>query len=282
MKKYDIVINKLIEMIDEMIDSGVAPWRATWLQKQMNGITMKPYRGFNVFTLSYNQYIYGYQSPIWLTWKQIMQLGGTVKKGSKTAIVFFASLIEKKDEESKDNKEIEEEQNKSYFLWRYYRIFNLDCVEGIDKSRWLRSHLDLKNPKTIINEWSKICPIKHGSTKAYYIPDIDKIVVPHKNVFDTIEDYYATVFHEIVHSTGHKSRLNRPLSMIKEEYSFEELIAEIGSAFLCVETGIEPNYENSASYLRGWSNYFKNNRKQTILQACSQAQKAVEYIASRP
>lgn len=269
---YDIILDKLFKMIE----SGVAPWRATWLKEQMNGVTMKSYKGFNTLYLSFVQEKIGYSSPIWLTWKQITELGGKIIKGSESAIVFFAKKVEKdKNEADKELLEIDENK-KSYFFWRYYRVFNLDCVEGIDKSKWLKTHNDLKNPEEMVNGWE--CSIKHGGTRACYSPDIDIIVVPNKNTFNTIEDYYATVFHEIIHSTGHKKRLNRPLSIVEEKYSFEELIAEIGSAFLCVETGVEPNYENSASYIKGWSEFFRNNRKQTILQACSQANKAVEFV----
>lgn len=274
MSVYDIVIEKLITIIE----SGTAPWRAGWLREQMNGLTLKPYNGFNVLNLSFVQYSKGYESPIWLTWRQIQELGGSVKKGSKTSEVFFCKLIEKeedkKDETVEENEETTETRN--YFIWRFYKVFNLDCVENIDKSKWLNFEPEKNEPELILKKW--ICPIRHEGLKAYYSPKEDEIVVPQKSIFNTIDDYYRTVFHEIVHSTGHSSRLNRPLSMMEEQYSYEELVAELGSAFLCVETKVEPDYENSASYLKGWSEFFKNNRKQTILQACSQAQKAVSYI----
>jgi len=296
---YDIITEKIIKQIE----SGTPPWKAGWIMKHYNGFTKskREYQGLNQLILSYDMQAMNYSSPVWFSFKQVQQLGGSIRKGAKTSIVIFTKKItaqpkDKEKNEDQDDLEIysegeqeeekEERKPKTFFLIRYYRVFNLDDVEGIDKGKYVNfANVKHEKPENIINGMTKDgLEIQFTGVQPCYKPALDIAQIPDIKNFNSTEEYYASLFHEIIHSTGHESRLNRAgvsqLDGDKHKYSYEELIAEIGSAFLMAETGLKINYKNSAAYVKGWSQFLKDNKK-AIFQASAEARKAVQYVVDK-
>lgn len=265
---YEMVTNKIIEKLEQ----GVIPWRRPFQSAwAVNWKTQRPYRGINAILLEPGEYA---------TFKQIQEAGGRVKKGEKGHLVVFWKWIEIEDEETGEKKEIP-------FL-RYYKVFEINTqCEGLKSKRKVKEYHH--NP---IEEAEKIKNNYRGPLytelpgKAYYRPSDDVINVPRKEEFESIHEYYSTLFHEMVHSTGHPSRLNRKgIAEISpfgsETYSKEELVAELGASFLCNETGILPKtLDNSAAYIQSWLRVLKND-KTLVVKASQQAQKAVDFILGK-
>ena len=286
---YDIITEKIIDQIN----AGTPPWKAGWIYKHFNGFAKREYQGINQLLLSWDMQVMEYTSPVWFSFKQVQQLGGSIRKGAKSTIVVFSKVIQKnKDEGEEDNLDVFEEEGeakkpKTFFLMRYYRVFNLDDVEGIDKSKYVNlGNVKKEKPENIVSGMIKDgLNIQYTGVQPCYIPSWDTVQIPDIGLFKTTEDYYSSLFHEITHATGHESRLKRAgVSNIdtgdKHQYSYEELVAEIGAAFLMAETGLKINYENTSAYVKGWSEFLKENKK-AIFQASAEARKAVQYVLEK-
>ncbi len=263
-KVYEIVIEKIL---DEM-EKGIIPWARPFQgsRKPVNWVSQKAYRGINRLLLPPGEYA---------TFKQISNAGGKIRKGEKSHIVTFWKQIEIKDDETEEMKTIP-------FL-RYYRVFEINTqVKGL-KSKYIKpiEHNPIEEAEQIIEGYIDKPIIKEGSA-AYYVPSKDEVYVPNIKTFYKAEEYYKVLFHELTHSTGHKSRLNRSgitqLSAFgSKDYSKEELIAELGASFLASEAGLNYSIENTAAYLQGWLQVLKNDSK-LIIQAASAAEKASDFI----
>jgi len=272
---YQIVTAKIIEQLQ----NGVAPWLKPWrAEAPCNLVTGKPYRGVNPFLLAPQ----GYGSRYWLTFNQANKLGGHVKKGEKSSIVTFWNIGEEKIATSADGV-----QRKSKpILLRYYNVFNVDQTEGIAEKLGLGKSgprvADIEACERIVSEMPNK-PAMAQHMQASYRASTDTVSMPAKTAFSNPEYYYSTLFHELIHSTGHQSRVGRDgiqhvESFGSESYSREELIAELGAAMLCGITGIIPaTLTNSASYLQSWIEVLKGDSK-LIVSAASAAQKAADYI----
>jgi len=271
MNVYEIVTEKIIKQLE----SGVAPWRKPWTTlAPMNMVSKRPYTGINVLLLASQ----GYASPCWLTYKQAAKIGKHVKKGEHGSLVVFWKI----DEYSKANKETGELENRSSAMLRYYTVFNASQGEGLES-------LNLGTNKTPIETCERIlagfqnAPMLEQGDRASYAPSRDVVTMPARGSFSSIEAYYATLFHELTHSTGHSSRLDRPgfdapVHFGSESYSREELVAELGASMLCGFAGIDPSLlDNSASYLQSWISKLRGDSK-LIVQAASAAQKATKLI----
>lgn len=270
---YQIITDIIIDKLEQ----GIVPWQKPWRASSdwpSNYITDKRYRGINVFILLLS----GYDVPYWMTFKQVSDKGGKVKKGEKsTPIVFW----------NKYKKTLDNGDTEDLFTIKYYRVFNIEQTEGIEYEVPKYEELDF-NPiekcEEVISSSTRIPNIRHEGKKAYYHPVLDYINMPDKSVFHTIPDYYATLFHEIGHSTGHKDRLNRKTltdtsSFGSHSYSREELVAEFFSSIMCAETEISNSslIDNSVSYIKGWLKVLKDDPK-LVIQGAAQAQKAADYI----
>ena len=273
MKVYEIITNKIIEQLE----NGVVPWQRPWRTTfPTNFVSKKMYRGINVLMLSMQDF----DSEYWATFKQIRKAGGNVKKGSKGTPVVYTNWIEVNDEKNGEKKKIP-------FL-KYYTVFNLEQTKGIEIPKTEASTIDkLEKCETIWKEMPSKPSVKDdGGNRAYYRPITDSIHLPKWNKFQTAEEYYSTLYHELVHSTGHSSRLDREgiteqNGFGSENYSKEELIAEIGSAFMCGITGIEKKtLNNSTAYIQSWLHKLRDD-KRLIVVAAAQAQKAVDYITNK-
>lgn len=268
-KVYDYVTQNIIEQLKQ----GTIPWQKPWRDGvPINYITRKPYRGINLFLLP--------KSGEYLTFKQVEGLGGKVKKGSKAHMIVFWKISKYEKEKKLSSGETRTEEVIVPIL-RYYKVFHLSDVEGIESKLETFEHNSIESAEKIVNEYNEV-PILHLEDSAYYSPSRDFINLPSKEKFSKIEEYYSTAFHEIVHSTGHKSRLNRfePEGMIfgSETYSSEELVAELGASMLCGVAGIEQmTINNSAAYIKSWLSKLQGDST-LIIRASSKAQKASDYI----
>lgn len=273
---YDIITDKILAKLEE----GTAPWHKSWrTQTPMNFFTGKAYRGINTFLLA------GYEDPRFMTFNQIKSKKGWLKKGAKSEIVVFWTKLEnKKSNEDEVDADDEDLINSRKFVLKYFNVFNAKDIEGIEFPK-LESNTNntIQTAQEIADSYlQQIKSFSHGGDRAYYAPNNDHIQMPTLNSFDSSEEYYSALFHEIAHSTGHASRLDRKgiteLSRFgSHSYSYEELIAEMTSAFICNAAGIENTIDNSAAYIQGWSKVLKENKKM-IVQAAGQAQKAADFI----
>ena len=271
------VYDKITERIIAMLETGTVPWRKPWQAKAgfpRNLVSGKPYRGINVFLL----HAMSYESPFWLTFKQAQQLGGTVRKGEKACPVVFWKQLEIEDRESHEIEKIP--------MLRFYYVFNTAQCDGLKDipAPVVETPLSAPTkPEEIIAFMPQRPEIKYGMRKAFYSPAEDIIAMPDRERFENEAGFFSTLYHEAIHSTGHVSRLNRPTltesaGFGSNPYCKEELIAEMGAAFLCGQAGIgESTLENSAAYLQNWLEQLQNDKK-LIVQAAAQAQKAADFI----
>ena len=271
MNGYDVITQRIISLLEQ----GTVPWQKPWKAKTglpRNFITKKPYRGVNTFLLM----SMSYESPFWLTFLQVTELGGYVRKGEKSCPVVFWKQLKIKDEETDEDRKIP--------LLRIYNVFNASQCEGLDMLPTAEEiPIVAAKPADIVAKMPQPPTIKHGMTQAFYSPSADEVGMPERERFENEAGYYATLFHELIHSTGHKSRLHRSTLIENtgfgsDPYSREELIAELGGAFLCGHAEIvERTINNSAAYLQGWLKQLRSERT-LIVQAAAQAQKAADYI----
>lgn len=281
---YAIVTDRIIEALD----AGIVPWHQPW--KTIGGgptslSTGKPYRGINVWILSVTAQLCGYTSPYWVTFKQAKERGGSVRKGEKGTQVVLWKPVKREGENERG-----ETENSSYMLLRYFTVFNLDQCDGIEiaPTEPLPEHEPIEHAETLAHGYrARGGPVvNHGGDRACYSPALDYVAMPLVDQFETPEHYYSVLFHELAHSTGHESRLGRktlihPAPFGSEDYSQEELVAEMSAAFLCGEAGIPVNVEHHASYLGSWLKKLRDDRKM-IVQAAAQAQKAADLVAGKP
>ena len=270
---YAMVTNRIIEHLEK----GVVPWQQPWTDAGVpqNLITKKPYRGINVWLLSSLEH----EQNQFLTFKQVKELGGSIKKDEKGNLIVFWKWIEKENPETK-------KMEKKPFL-RYYKVFNVSQCTGIPENKLPKKEERINDPikecEKIINEMPNRPEIKHIQQEACYYSEKDYINMPKMETFKDSESYYGTLFHEMVHSSGHQSRLNRKEITEKnrfgtEKYAIEELTAELGASYLKSRAGITiEKLDNNAAYIKSWLGKLKEDKK-FIVYASSQAQKATDYI----
>lgn len=277
-------VNEVItaRILDE-IAKGTLPWNKPWKSANgegpTNAISGKPYQGLNVFLLNCAPYV----RPYFLTYNQAAAAGGTVRKGEKGYPVIFWKTGEY-------IKAGESEITKS-FLLRYYTVFNVSQCEGLPADllpvlpvKGGGTHGEVAEAEAIVSGYQAAPIIQHGGGMAYYRPSHDVVQIPAKADFESLPHYYSTLFHELTHSTGHSTRLKRTgitdlVHFGSTNYSKEELIAEMGAAFLCGHANISNAavIASSASYLDGWSKRLKAD-PMLLVQAASAATKAVHHI----
>lgn len=281
-KKFDIRAEITNSIIDAMLNKQIVPWRKPWATTGVggmprNGSSKKPYRGVNVFHLSIVQMVKDYSSNEWFTYKQAAALGGQVRKGEKSTPVMFWKFLEDK-----------KNPKKKIPLARFYSVFNRDQIDGLPvvEQVALTPKQKIDAAEAVIAGMPKPPTIKRDnpSDRAYYRPSTDTVVLPMLSQYEKPEEFYSTAFHELAHSTGHKSRLDRKLEdgyLNSHAYSKEELVAEMTAAFLCGETGILPaTIENSTAYIVAWVKRIKEEPN-LIHEAASAAQKAADHILDR-
>lgn len=278
-QRFDI-FERVTTTIISLLEKGTVPWRKPWVDTgmPMNLLTRHAYTGINHIMLN----TLPYEEPYYVTFRQVKAVAASVIKGERGHLVVFRKTIlepDKQDETKKIKRHV----------WRYYFVFNIAQCTGIP-STLLPNPARVRTKKDPIQEceWViedyKSCPaIKHESTHPYYDPTNDYINMPPLELFNSAEGYYDTLFHELVHSTGHESRLARKELMESDDfggelYSMEELVAEIGACYLNSFCGIGTrNMDNNVAYIQNWLKILRND-KRFIVYASARAQKAVDYI----
>lgn len=283
MKRAELEAN-ITDLVIKQLEQGIVPWRKPWSGAGIAPTSLgsgKTYQGINTLILS----IAGddYSTPLWLTYLEAQKRGGHVSKGEKATQIIKWSKYEREDKATGQTID-------GYFM-RSYSVFNLDQTEGVEAPE--REALIHREPvsveagvQTILNAYATKPEINHRAVdRAFYRPSDDTITLPLLEQFNSSAEYTATITHELIHSTGHKSRLDRhaeesgPCSFGSENYAKEELIAELGAQFLINATGINNLHEmeNSASYLAGWLKALRSDTS-LLVSASAKAQKASNYI----
>lgn len=277
---YAKVTNKIIADLEKGDLTWMKPWETapTGRPLRANGL---PYQGVNVLILWMEAAEKGYTTPIWMTYKQAQELGGQVRKGQKGCQVVYANAYTKTETDDTG-----EETERTIPFLKTYTVFNVEQIDGLPTHYYAKPEYT-RNHKTRIEEAEQFftttgATIRHGGNKAYYSPSLDAVQMPPFAAFRDSESYYGTLAHEVTHWTKHPTRLNREFEGGKrfgeEGYAMEELVAELGAAFVCADLGIMPEpREDTAAYIQSWLKVLKDD-KRAIFTAASHAQKAADFM----
>lgn len=281
------VYTRVTSHIVEELERGVRPWLKPWNAENAAGRITRPlrhnglpYNGVNVLMLWASAEMQGYSCPFWLTFQQAKEFGGHVKKGQHGSPVVYASTFKKK-EQAEDGSENEADIP---FL-KEYTVFNAEQCEGLPEHFFRLAQQPAEKIERIEHAdrffTNTKADIRTGGNQAYYASTLDYIQMPPLEAFRDAESHAATLAHELTHWTKHQSRLNREFGRKRwgdEGYAIEELVAELGAAFLCADLNITPNIrEDHAAYIGHWLKILKDD-KRAIFSAASHASKAAEYL----
>ena len=285
---YQLVTDRIIASLK----AGAIPWEKPWQTPHFAGgpfprnfRTGKPYRGINIMLL----WSSSYSSPFWLTFNQAKELNGSIRKGEKgTQIVFYKQLLRDR-QKTDDDEQIAKEDRRAPFVLTYHTVFNIEQCGGLtvpqieQPTQPNEVEVD-KTCEAIVRGWSNRPSLQLTSEteyRAYYRPSTDSVHMPARARFVDAPHYYSTLFHELVHSTGHETRLNRSFGAHfgDEAYSKEELVAEMGASFLCAIAGIanENTERNTTAYIQNWISKLEEDSR-LIVHAAANAQRAVDSI----
>jgi antirestriction protein ArdC len=275
---YEVVTVSIIEELKHDLVPWVRPWTTTGSALPHNAVSQRAYTGINVLLLWSTAAERGYPSPAWLTYKQAIELGGIVNRGEKSTAIVYASTVNKKERDASG-----EEIEKHISFLKFYHVFNVAQTSGLpDNMYTLASRKPLDARLWHADAFLKRvgAPVRHGGDKAYYSPAGDFVVLPRFEDFISPAHYYATSLHEHVHYSGHPTRLNRDLNgrFGTRSYAAEELVAELGAAFLCAFLDINAELRH-ASYIASWLELLQHDSR-AIFTAAGQATKAANYLRS--
>lgn len=280
---------RITDRIVADLEKGVRPWMQPWCSENGRaGVTRPlrhnglPYSGMNVLLLWSEAAARGFSSPIWMTFKQAIELGGAVRKGETGSTVVFASRFKKTETDAAGDA-----VDREIPFLKFYTVFNFEQIDGLP----VQDHGQAEPPRDTIERIDHAdrffaqtgVVIRHGGDRAYYSPATDHIQMPPFATFRDGASYVATLSHEATHWTAAPRRANRDLSRYgkdRSERAREELIAELGSCFLCADLGVAPELEprpDHASYLASWLEILSND-KRFIFSAAAHAQRAVTYL----
>ena len=281
---YTRVTNKIIADLER----GNLTWHQPWQAGHKAGPVSRPlrstgerYQGVNVLMLWAAAMENGYVAPIWMTFNQAKQLCANVRKGEHGSLVVFADRMTKTVQDEKG-----EDVEKHIPFMKGYTVFNVEQIENLPAHYYARTEPQHATELERIEAVEKFVAstgavIKHGGNRAFYRMGDDFVQMPELQAFKNTESYYATAAHEITHWTRHPSRLDRSFDQKRfgdSGYAMEELVAEIGSAFLCADLEITPEpREDHAAYIESWLKALKND-KRAVFTASSHAQRAADYL----
>lgn len=278
---YQAVTDRILQLLDQ----GTVPWRQPIKNADGDGfpknlVSDKHYRGINVFLLAVTAWAEGYDSPYWLTFKQAKDQHAHVRKGEKGSLVIFWKQHATTDRQTGEPVLVP--------VLRHYTLFNTQQCDGLTLPEAANDNQPapfepILEAMSIVDGYQDGPEIEHKGGRAFYSPADDLVRIPEPQRFVSPESYYATLFHELVHSTGHRTRLDRGLGTNvapfgSPDYSKEELIAETGAAFLAAAAGISPpTIEQSAAYIQSWSKRLRADKK-LIVQAAGAGQRAADLV----
>ena len=281
------VYTRITNQIVAELEQGVRPWMKPWDAAHVAGPVSrplrangKPYGGINVVMLWASAMEQGFTAPIWMTFRQAKELGAHVKKGEKGTLVVYASTITREEAGEEG-----EAQTREIPFMKGYTVFNVEQIDDLPAHYHAKTEPRLNAQQRIENAESFFAAtgadIRHGGNAAFYTPTADYVQMPPFESFKSAEAYYATRAHEMTHWTRHPSRLDRDLGRKRfgdAGYAMEELVAELGAAFLCADLELTPQIrDDHAPYIAGWLQALKND-KRAIFTAASHAQKAVDFL----
>ena len=298
-KSSNSIFTQITKLFIDALKTGAPPWRKPWSQASpvpgfpVNAATERRYTGINITILWAAAIARGFEQDRWLTIRQVSNAGGRVRRGEKgtTAVLYRNIKIERETKPGEDDEEPTPQSDRSYKIARAFTLFNVEQCTGLPKKISTGQYPKCKQKQTWESHRSAdglvdLCgaKIRHTGSVATYLPTADIICMPPKSAFESTAGYYSTLMHELTHWTGHKSRLNRPgivesHSFNSVNYAFEELVAEIGSAFLCADYRIFGELRHE-SYVLSWIKILENDPK-AIFSSSAQAWKARNYLISQ-
>lgn len=280
---YERVTTRIISDLEK----GVRPWLKPWSVEHAAGRITRPlrhngtpYRGINVLLLWGEAMAKGYAAPLWMTYKQALELKAQVRKGEHGSLVVYADKITKTGTD-----EAGESTEREIRFMKGYTVFNVEQIDGLPEHYYARpvNPLPASERDALADRFISAtgADLRHGGNQAFYAPSRDLIQLPPFEAFRDKESYYATALHELTHWTRHPSRLDRDFGRQRfgdQGYAREELVAELGAAFLCADLGITPDIrDDHAAYLGHWLTVLKSD-KRAIFQAAAHAQRAADYL----
>ena len=297
-KDSQSALEKVTEQLLEKIKTGAVPWRKPFkgiagANIQRNPASKHVYTGINQHVLSIMQMIRGYSDPRWMTYKQAETMGGQVRKGEKAAYILVPMRVNTEDAKTGEES--------SFVMFKAAAVFNVEQIDGLElptiesEGSKLNDLTPLESHEFLVERYEKAMTARTGSPvkimyrdmseldSPHWSPSLDRIVLPNKGQFNSPEELFDTLTHEMVHSTGHGDRLDR--TELGKDYgksdgvarAKEELIAEIGSALLADMFGVDSSFDNTAAYVQSWLQRLKSHPEE-VIQASKEAQKAVDYI----
>lgn len=277
--KSSSIYERVTDQILSALSRGVVPWRKPWKGREFlpcNAASKRIYAGVNLFTLG----VAPFSDHRWLTVRQANELGGHVRKGERGSLVVFWKILSGSADDEGSKRTIP--------LLRHFIVFNVEQIEGasIEPLAQAQPVARIETAEAVVESMPSPPRLAVHSTSAFYRTADDLVAMPRIESFQSADSYYATLFHELSHATGHPSRLNRPgvaqtTHFGSEDYSREELVAELASAFVCAEIGLDNSLiADSASYISGWLDALKRDPKAIVL-ASSQARRAADFILAR-
>jgi antirestriction protein ArdC len=281
------VYTRITGQIIHSLEQGVRPWIRPWDAEHAAGRitrplrhTGQPYSGINILMLWCAAVEHGFAAPIWMTFKQALELNAHVRKGEKGSLVVYANTITKTEDDG-DGHEIEREIP----FMKGYTVFNVEQIEGLPEHYYSKPTPKMTGPERIAHAETYFAnmkaDIRYRGNRAYYAIEADYIAMPPIESFRDAESFYATLAHESTHWTRHGSRLERDFGRKTwgdKGYAREELVAELGAAFLCADLELTPEVrDDHASYIATWLEVLKND-KRAIFSAAAHAQRAVDFL----
>lgn len=284
------IYQEITDQIVADLEKGVCPWQRPWSASHMEGRVTLPrrhngiaYRGVNILTLWMAAIAKGYSAPVWMTFKQAIDLGGCVRKGEKGSLTVYADTITRTETDTKTG----EESETAIPFMKGYTVFNVEQIDGLPAQYYPQPAPVLDSVPRIAHAEAFFAAtgakVQHGGNRAFYATAADFIQMPPFEAFRDPESYYATLAHECTHWSGHTSRLDRTFGKRfgDDAYAAEELVAELGAAFLCASLALTPEIrDDHASYLGHWLTVLKAD-KRAIFTAAAHAQKAADFLHDR-
>ena len=282
------IYTRITETILAQLEQGTRPWAKPWNAEHLAGRITRPlrangtpYRGINVVMLWLAATLKGYSASIWMTYRQAAEIGGQVRKGEQGTAVAYADKLRRAETDETTGESIERE----IFFMKHYTVFNVEQIDGLPAHFHAPAAPRLDPVQRIDRAEAFIAAVKadirHGGTCASYSVAEDRVRMPPFEAFRDAESYYATLAHELTHWTRHPSRLDREFGRKKwgdEGYAVEELVAELGAAFLCADLDLTPDVrDDHASYIASWLKVLKNDRR-AIFSAAGHAQRAADFL----
>ena len=282
------IYTRITNQIVADLEQGVRPWLKPWNAEHAAGRITRPlrhngipYQGINVLMLWSAAMAGGYAAPIWMTYRQAQELGANVRKGEKGNLVVYANTITRTETDVNTG---EEDEQQIPFM-KGYSVFNVEQIEDLPAPFYAPAEPRLDPVQRVTHAdlffAAAGADIRHGGNRAYYSITDDHVQMPPFETFRDAESYYATLAHECSHWTRHKSRLDREFGRKKwgdEGYAMEELVAELGSAFLSADLDLTPEpRDDHAAYIASWLKVLKDD-KRAIFTAASHAQRAADYL----